>query len=484
MKKNTQIAFFLLFPTFLVGQGGIVNNGAEIIVTTNTKVKVNNASIENKGVGVISNTGKIYVDQDWIQTGSAIYIGDGELCFEGTSNQNISSTSTLTVSKLQVNSGQRLVLGNDVIVSTSVDLMNNGSLELGNNNLTMSSGAIVSNYDASSFIITNGTGFLKQEVGTTSVVFPVGNSSYNPATLTNAGDIDNLSIRVLDQVFSSGASGTAILSDVVNRTWMIEEDLIGGSDVTVLLQWNTADELSGFDRALSGIAHYTNGGLWDNPSTYTAATALGTAWTQSRTGLTSFSPFVVRGQNMVLPIKLLDFDVERISKVDVALEWSTASETNNEGFEVERMLDNETTFSKVAWLEGQGTTLNTSHYYFKDPNAYSGISYYRLKQLDTDGGVSYSLVKTVKGIREASEVVTVFPNPASDCVYIRLFSSATEVTIRIFDTKGALVLSERHNIPNSEMIEINNLSHLADALYTITITTENGDIYSNKFIKE
>ncbi|MCH2045995.1 MAG: T9SS type A sorting domain-containing protein, partial [Saprospiraceae bacterium] len=205
---------------------------------------------------------------------------------------------------------------------------------------------------------------------------------------------------------------------------------------------------------------------------------------QSRTGLTSFSPFVVRGQNMVLPIKLLHFDVERISKVDVALEWSTASEINNEGFEIERMLDNETTFSKVAWLEGQGTTLNTSHYYFKDPNAYSGISYYRLKQLDTDGKASYSDIKAVEGIREDSENITIFPNPVNDYIRIRLFSSATEATVLIFDTKGALVLSERHNISNNEIIQVNNLSQLADALYTIMITTENGDTYFKKFVKE
>jgi hypothetical protein len=484
MNKNIQIGLLLLLPTFLVAQGGIINNGAKIVIMASTEVKVDDAGVENKGAGLISNGGNIYLDQDWTQTGTASYSGMGWMWFEGAVNQNVSSVSALTVPKLRVDNGQRLILGSDVTVSTSVDLMNNGSIELGNNNLTASPGSSIFNYDASSFIVTNGTGSLKQEVATTGVVFPVGNSSYNPATLTNAGTSDNLSIRVMDQAFFLGTSGAPITSDIVDRTWMIEEEVIGGSDMTVLLQWNAAEELPGFNFTASGVAHHISGSLWDNPPSYISATFAGSARTQSRSGFTSFSPFIVRGQNTLLPVELLNFDARRISKAEVDLDWSTASEINNHGFEVERMLDNETAFSKIAWAEGNGTTANTSFYNLEDANGYSGTSYYRLKQIDVDGTERYSDIKAVEGFGEGTAIIEVFPNPVNDFINIRLSSDAQRATIQIFDAKGVLLISQRHTITNSETIQVNNLSQLADGVYMINVTTENGEAYFRKFVKE
>lgn len=77
------------------------------------------------------------------------------------------------------------------------------------------------------YIQTNSTGQLIQQVGSSDVDFPVGNSSsYNPITLNNTGGAaDNYSIRVLDDVFTNGTTGPIITDNVVDRTWLVSNML-------------------------------------------------------------------------------------------------------------------------------------------------------------------------------------------------------------------------------------------------------------------
>ena len=82
------------------------------------------------------------------------------------------------------------------------------------------------------------------------MVFPVGTSasSYTPATLTNFGTADNFTINVQPKVLSGGTNGNAYIAGVVNRTWNINKSTPGTANVTITLQWNSGDELTGFTR--------------------------------------------------------------------------------------------------------------------------------------------------------------------------------------------------------------------------------------------
>jgi hypothetical protein len=126
-----------------------------------------------------------------------------------------------------------------------------GKLIVGNNNLTV--GAL-SGGSALSYVKTNGTGTFKRSVGTTATAFPVGNTAYNPISLTNTGTLDNYSVRVIDDVLSGGTSGTSIASNtvtpVVGRTWDVSEEVAGGSVVTMVPQWNAGETTTGFDNSL------------------------------------------------------------------------------------------------------------------------------------------------------------------------------------------------------------------------------------------
>jgi len=487
MSKYIIIFGCLFFPLLLMAQGGIVNNGANMTVMATTDIQISNGGVTNKANGTINNEGNIYLDLDWSQTGATTsYLGNGWMWFEGGANQNISSVSPLTVPKLRVDNGNRLILNNSVTVSTQVDLTNNGNIELGTNKLIINSGATIVNYDANNFVVTNSTGVLQQEVSATSVIFPVGNSTYNPATINNFGTTDNISVRVEDQALEYGTSGTPETQDVVNRSWYLSEEIVGGSLVDLTVQWDVAHELTGFDRSQCGVAHWI-GTYWDHPGIYATATPVGGSFSRTRNGLTSFSPFVVEDSKESLPIELLFFEAHRLNKKNVKLDWSTESETNNLGFEIERMLDTETAFSKIAWVDGAGTTTSLVNYELNDLNPHQGVSYYRLKQIDFDGSFSYSPVRAVAGYKNGNNSsVLMYPVPVTNSLNLDFSNwedNETDITIKIIDVYGRTLITRNTSIKQNTVVNLHEVQDLLPGTYFLAATSQTGLNFVRKFVK-
>jgi len=479
---------FLAFPALLWAQGGLVNDGASINIATTTDLKVDNGGVTNINNGNINNAGNLSLDLDWIQSGATTdYLGLGWIIFEGNSNQNLSSTPPITVARLRVNNGNRLVLNDNVRVSNQVDLINNGSIELGTNNLVLTSGATIVNFDPSHFIITNNTGVLQQEIGAANVVFPIGNSTYNPATLNNTGVVDNFSARVEDLVWDFGTTGTPETQDIVNRSWHITEATIGGSSSTLTVQWDVPQELSGFSHAQSGIAHW-NGVLWEHPVAYTAATPIGASFSQTRTGITSFSPFSVEDVDELLPVELLFFEAHRIDKNDVQLNWATESEINNQGFEIERMLDTETEFRKIDWVDGAGNSTSVVNYSLNDLNPHLGVSYYRLKQIDFDGTYAYSPIRAVEGNKSTNNsTIQIYPIPTRDHLTIDFSNwegDDSDAVLKIIDVHGRIVLLKEITIQANHLVRIDEVSNFPSGTYFVTIGDNEAYEMVRKIIKE
>lgn len=480
----------LLFVPFIM-QAQVINAGDVIFISAGEDFKINNDVIINQSSGQIVNNGNLYIGgTSYTQNTGATYTGGAAswLWFDGGINQIITGDVPLTISRLRVDNGNQLQLNQQVNVSNQVDLNNNGNILLGTNDLILASGAGISAYNASNYIITNATGILQQEVTNTSVTFPIGNSSYNPATLINSGTIDNFQVRVFDQVFDQGTTGIIQTDNAVNRTWMISESIVGGSNVTTTLQWITAEEMGVFDRANSGVARHLTGINWDLPPAYTTATNIGlNTWTQSRSNITSFSPFVVHDVNSPLPIELLRFDAKRMNPHQVRLDWATVSEINNKGFHIERMLEHETGFTTVGWQHGQGTTINTHNYQFIDENSYTSTSYYRLRQEDYDGTISYSDIKAVGGIKKGLfSDINVFPNPVDDNLNIafkNLPVGTEQVQVEILSVTGQLLHQHIYPIAANSRVKIDYVQELIPAMYLISVKLDSGDKYIQKFIK-
>jgi len=193
--------------------------------------------------------------------------------------------------------------------------------------------------------------------------------------------------------------------------------------------------------------------------------------------------------NANLPIELLTFNAVRINKDEVQLNWSTATELNNKGFYIERMLDLEQVFEAVAWVTGQGSSTTIHHYDNVNLDSYRGISYYRLKQVDYDGTVSYSKTVAVSGekvVEEGSIPVVLFPNPVGSYLKIR-FNNITEteaVTIHVQDVQGRTVKAVEKTVEPYQVLALNELDLLSSGTYVIVIKQSNkGKYMVQKFVK-
>jgi len=151
-----------------------------------------------------------------------------------------------------------------------------------------------------------------------------------------------------------------------------------------------------------------------------------------------------------LPVELSSFTGE-ISGGKVVLNWSTASEENNAGWEIQRqevvsgtstpLSDRNTNWETIGFVAGKGTTTEAQNYEFSSlVTRPSSPAVYRLKQLDLDGTVSYSQILTLDIAPTAFSLEKNYPNPFNPSTTIRYqLPAQVQVTLSVFDVSGRLI---------------------------------------------
>jgi len=142
-----------------------------------------------------------------------------------------------------------------------------------------------------------------------------------------------------------------------------------------------------------------------------------------------------------LPVELASFTVSVVNN-GVELNWTTASETNNYGFEVQRGTD-EKSFQRIGFVAGNGTTTAQHLYKFADRDLTAGTYYYRLKQIDTDGTITFSEILRADLATVVREYALQqnYPNPFNPTTTIA-FSLKEDglVKLRLFNMLGQQVV--------------------------------------------
>jgi hypothetical protein len=173
----------------------------------------------------------------------------------------------------------------------------------------------------------------------------------------------------------------------------------------------------------------------------------------------------------IVPVELVSFTAECV-KDEVVLKWQTATETNNSGFEIQRSqmsdVKSQTDWQVVAFVEGMGTTTETTNYTYSDQINDLGTYVYRLKQIDFDGSISYSneVEVDVLGPKEFA-LYQNYPNPFNPSTTIK-FSLAlkSNVEITIFNSLGEKVADVFSGELEGDFHEINfDASKLTSGVY-------------------
>ncbi len=159
----------------------------------------------------------------------------------------------------------------------------------------------------------------------------------------------------------------------------------------------------------------------------------------------------VAGVCSSLPVEMLYFRAHA-QQSNIRLEWATASEDGNAGFEIQRSTDG-IHFHKKTWIKGVGTTFDKQYYSFTDENVETNTSYYyRLVQYDLDGSFSNSVIITGM-LKNASKITIgeVFPNPVSKKQGVAWLPTnlpeESPITVVLFSDKGVALETFEESLP-------------------------------------
>ena len=184
--------------------------------------------------------------------------------------------------------------------------------------------------------------------------------------------------------------------------------------------------------------------------------------------------FVDLADYSVIPVELTSFTAN-VSGRTVVLNWSTATEINNRGFEVQRSMDN-SSFENVAFVNGAGTSAEKHNYSFSDQPDVNGIAYYRLKQLDYDGSFEYSnVIEADLSIPLQFAVEQNYPNPFNPVTNIKFSIPSDElVKVEVFNAIGESVSVVQNGTLKAGIHSVSfNASGLNSGVYYYKVTAGN-----------
>lgn len=441
------------------------------------------AQFTNSGNFKLAPTATITFFGDFINNGDFI---DSSLtvAFAGLTSQKIGGSSLTQFKNLIINNSSGITLQQSLITYNNLTLtsgkvnLNGYSLTLGSegNNGTLTGGGsgqyLLSGNAGSTF-----TRYCTNTAG--AYFFPLGDAaSYSPLSIdfADAGGLSSTSkINVSVTNAAHPQKGTA--GSYISRYWTVTPTAIATNTIYSVDYTYAASDVTGVEAnlfpfkynnsgwlaAAGSGAQYTMGSGGVNPGNHTVN------WN----GLYTFSDFTAFGNGTPLPISLLNFDA--YPEVNfVQTKWSTASETNNDYFTVERSSD-ALHFKPAGIVKGAGNSNEILDYSFTDTLPYKGISYYRLKQTDFDGAITCSTIRkvTFNTLENNAEMLSVYPNPSTlNGVYIKTgeLIEDDKMDVKLLNLTGQLIYEKLVTPDLKGDLQFIDLGKIASGIYYLKIT--------------
>lgn len=216
-----------------------------------------------------------------------------------------------------------------------------------------------------------------------------------------------------------------------------------------------------------GLSIDSTTGVVNLDSSYNGTYTVTYNYTNGACATSSTAPIIITG---ALPVKLVYFNAVKQGSTAL-LQWATTEEINNSYFEVERS-SNGVNFSPIQKVDANNSNSNQLNKYTAiDNTPLPGNNFYRLKQVDIDGKVSYSSV--VELSFSGSIALKVFPNPATQNEITVNYTLGSLKTIAVYSVENKLMLMRNlNNVSGNQKLDISNL---AKGVYIIKLSGDKGN---------
>ena len=177
----------------------------------------------------------------------------------------------------------------------------------------------------------------------------------------------------------------------------------------------------------------------------------------------------ILSESTVVPVELYHFEAQTTEEGKNQLTWATASEVNNEGFDIERSTDG-VRFEKIGFVKGNGTTVEVKKYSFTDKKVTANLTYYRLKQVDTDGRFEYS--KVISALRKSDKfnAISTSPNPTNDMLNIVVETkNEDDLEINLLDVFGKIIQQQKTTVQQGLNNKSLDLQDLPSGIYFLQL---------------
>lgn len=487
---------------------GLINNGAAIIITAGAKVYVDgNASgnytnqTSGGSNGQIDLNGDMYVEGNWYNnaTGGSVFINNtaapwGTVYLNGTAATDVGGTRLTEFENLYIQNANRTLQVTNCEVNNILTVDNNGML--------LNQKRFIIDNSSNSGITKVGTGFVRSE----STAAPFGEIQWNIGSATgsnyvipfntaaptaipfsfkpNAGTTGNMVVATYPTNPANlpyppgvtnvndllGANNSAM---TVDRFWeLIAPGAPASADVIFIC---TAGEATGIPNPR---AQRWLGSGWELPYQGAQSTAaIGT----NVNGMVTFPTWwTLADITSPLPVELVDFSFT-CEKGRTRLQWSTASETNNSFFTLEKSFNGKD-FFEVGKITGAGNSNVVTNYSFTDVSQNSKGVYYKLSQTDLNGSrVELKKIFTTACADKTNESVYLIPESDNNFM-VYLNSASDEVyAVTVYDISGKLIQSFSKTMTRGLNRFLLSTSHLSSAMYMVKLQSEH-HLFSSKIV--
>ena len=385
--------------------------------------------------------------------------GQGRVVFTGNAINTIKGNGTTGFDQLEIAKTESglLVLENNFNVRTGI-WFTTGKIELNNRTITLLGNATLNNESENSYITGLNGGFvqLSMQLNNPQLVNP-GNLG---AVISSSQNLGQTAIRRGHSIQQIAPGQTSIrrFFDIVPAN---------NNALAATLRFHyLQSELDNHIESALAFQRSSDQQLWTNEGMTLRNEAGNFVELQ---GINSFSRWTLAGTGAALPVHITTLNV-RCENGGALVTWTTAQEFNSHHFEVQSSV-NGTDWQTLGIVTASGNSNTPKNYSFRDLG--NGRKFYRLKQLDQDGSIQYSML--VMAGCTGNVNWNIWPNPATESVMISMdVSENTKAQVSIYDSRGKLVKTKEQSLlPGNNQVQV-NIKELANGIYHVVVNYDKG----------